>query len=509
MRWAVFALMASIYLLGASAAPAVVDAKVVFDTTRRLVDEHRLDIARDPLDAGFWYVKHDGRYYSYYPIGNILALAPGYALARALEHVPDAPAALLERLSCHLMPSLLGAALCALVFAWGRREGASDRVALVLTLALGLSTSVGLYARIPYAEVLQALALTWLCERAFALRERPTLSVALGFGVAASLVFASKLAFVVLVPLPLAFVAHGLRARPRLWVGLVLAAAAAFAPLAALALWHNHVKTGAWWGTGYPVTVDNTWFLTHQPLRTSLFGFLFSPGKSLFLYSPPLVLGVLAYPSYLRTRRPQALLLGATVLTVMLANAIARHWEGEWAWGPRYLVPIIPLMMLPAMPWLQGALARGHARLRRLATAGTLGLGVAVQLIGMAMPFWEYTEFVSTRFPLAHGYEAEGRLFPLTTFVPQYSPLIGHVWALRLKWAGVQMIDLATGPFARLQLPVLMPARWIGPPVDWWALDWFGPRGAPVWATAVAALGLGGFALACYRLHAGLTRPPR
>src|SRR5262249_39071796 len=151
-------------------------------------------------------------YYSYFPIGNMLALAPGYALCELIGRASGLPPALLIRLGCHISPMLLGALLCTLFFAMARRDGASERAALASSLALGLATSIHVYARIPYCEILQALALTWVVERAFRLGERLSLRTAAGFGVAASVLFASKLAYIVLLIMPTAYICWKRRA---------------------------------------------------------------------------------------------------------------------------------------------------------------------------------------------------------------------------------------------------------------------------------------------------------
>jgi hypothetical protein len=77
------------------------------------------------------------------------------------------------------------------------------------------------------------------------------------------------------------------------------------------------------------------------------FGLLFSPGRSIFLYAPPLLLSAACFPRFWRRNRPLAeaiLLVGGVALLVYGAWWA---WDGGASWGPRFLVPLLPLWMLP------------------------------------------------------------------------------------------------------------------------------------------------------------------
>src|SRR4051794_27739012 len=102
--------------------------------------------------------------------GKIYAVAP---IVQSLVHLPGAAArVLLGRLAprsaphslpifSHLAPALLGALTCVLFFGLCReRFGASLRASLLATAALALGTMVWIYARTPYAEILQAAGFT-------------------------------------------------------------------------------------------------------------------------------------------------------------------------------------------------------------------------------------------------------------------------------------------------------------------------------------------------------------
>jgi hypothetical protein len=108
--------------------------------------------------------------------------------------------------------------------------------------------------------------------------------------------------------------------------------------------------------------------------RHGFAGLLASPGKSVFLYSPTVLLGLIGFAGLRRRSRAVAWTVAATSAIHFLFIASLSFFHGDWAWGPRYLVVLLPLWAL-AMPF-------GRAP-RRLA-GGLVAAGVAVQLLGLA-----------------------------------------------------------------------------------------------------------------------------
>jgi hypothetical protein len=75
---------------------------------------------------------------------------------------------------------------------------------------------------------------------------------------------------------------------------------------------------------------------------------LLTPGKSLFLWAPPLVLAVAAFPRVWRSHRASAAGGATAAACGLLFYAAYLFPEGGYAHGPRNLVPIVPLLLLPA-----------------------------------------------------------------------------------------------------------------------------------------------------------------
>ncbi len=102
--------------------------------------------------------------------------------------------------------------------------------------------------------------------------------------------------------------------------------------------------------------------------------------RSVFVYSPPLLLGVLGMRRFLRTHRLEAEPLLAVIVTYFLIYGQFTLWYAPGSWGPRFLVPITPFMLLPACALLRDRLWK------RLLFWGLLSVGIAVQLTCVLLP---------------------------------------------------------------------------------------------------------------------------
>ena len=82
---------------------------------------------------------------------------------------------------------------------------------------------------------------------------------------------------------------------------------------------------------------------------------LLTPGKSLFVWAPATLLGLLALPVCWRRERALAAGLAVALLSALVFYAAYLFPEGGYAHGPRHLVPLVPLLLLPlavpAVPW--------------------------------------------------------------------------------------------------------------------------------------------------------------
>lgn len=77
------------------------------------------------------------------------------------------------------------------------------------------------------------------------------------------------------------------------------------------------------------------------PITHGLIGLIFSPSKSLILFSPLVILCGAVFFRVLKKQPRFALLTGTLFGAALVFNARWHGWDGGWSWGPRLIVPAI------------------------------------------------------------------------------------------------------------------------------------------------------------------------
>jgi hypothetical protein len=122
--------------------------------------------------------------------------------------------------------------------------------------------------------------------------------------------------------------------------------------------------------------------LVGNPL-VGLAGLALSPAKSVFIYSPPLLLALAGLRRLLRIAAPRFAPLVACLAIHVALIATLKFWAGEWAWGPRYMVASLPLALV-GLPFAWEPPGR-----RTLIWVACV-VGLVVQLLGIAVDHQRY-----------------------------------------------------------------------------------------------------------------------
>ena len=136
-----------------------------------------------------------------------------------------------------------------------------------------------------------------------------------------------------------------------------------------LYLLHNAVLFGGPFHFGYPAAAEGAKRLNtfDTPLWKGLYGFLLSPGKSVFIFAPPVILALAGLRRLWNIERGVATVAVLLPLTYLFFFARYTQWEGGYCVGPRYLVPSIVLLCLGLGPVLAEGPARRMARTKKIA----------------------------------------------------------------------------------------------------------------------------------------------
>jgi hypothetical protein len=312
----------------------------------------------------------------YYAGRGFLAIVPGIPY-RAKEAVVDATV-----VGSSATFAALAAGLAFLIFV---RLGLSVRVSLMAASMLALATPILSYSPVLYSEPLTCALLLGAAAVLFTGRSKLLISwqeAALA-GILLGTMIWVRPAHVIAAPVFLVALLvrdgeKGLRAARML--GIVVA-------LFGLAyLWRNHYLFGDFLDFGYPSVSDGGKNMNSfdTPLSTGLYGFLLSPGKSVFLFAPPILLAIAGIRKLARLDKGLAVVAGVLPIVYLFFYATFTQWEGGFCVGPRYLVPAIAVLCLGLGPVLENA----GGWIRRLAI-GLFVTGFAVQAINLATSFFE------------------------------------------------------------------------------------------------------------------------
>jgi hypothetical protein len=176
-------------------------------------------------------------------------------------------------------------------------------------------------------------------------------------GFAAGLGVATKAAHLVVV-LPLFFWAAALGWREKRARGLIVHAlywSSCFFLWLGVVGAYNWQRFGSVFETGYG---GEAGMFSGSPLA-GLAGLLVSPFKGVFWFCPVLLLSLVGARAFWRRSRSGSLAILALSAAWLLLISTYYQWYGGDCWGPRFLVPLLPLWILPAAEifarWRRGA----------------------------------------------------------------------------------------------------------------------------------------------------------
>lgn len=304
---------------------------------------------------------------------------------------------------------LVTALTAGVLYAYGLALDYRPRAAAIVTLLYGLGTIAWPYSRTFFREPLFTLLallsalLTLRLREALAAGKRP-IGLALALIAAFAGALASKEATFLLIPALAVQAFPGRLARlraPRRTVAALLLVAVAVAALLVVAVYADAlfgVDTRRW-AVGRRL-VEARGNLAE--MSEGVLGYLFSPGRSIWVYSPVLLAGFFGWPRLIRAGRLREIAVPLVMLlSFVFGYAAVRgpQWYGGTGWGPRYLVPVTPFLALWLLPVVERLLDAGASRAGRVALALLATLSAGVQLISVLVPIHSYYELLARQTP--------------------------------------------------------------------------------------------------------------
>lgn len=334
-----------------------------------------------------------------------------------------------------LVNSIIISFTCIVIFFIGKELFTSEKIGFILSLIFGLTTFIWPYISSMYSRPIATLFL--LLAIYFFLRYKRTNSSTMPIfaGLAIGLSFLSHLFFLFLFPGLLIF---GIYAFHKNHKNLIVFISVVFI-LVLVLLYTNYARFGDPTLFGLASNIEEaSLYFEYKDYKRSLegvYGLLFSPGQSIFLYFPISIL--FPFSMYYMYKKNRSL----TILFLYLVSVIFFHlatnptWYLRPDWGShRYLIPIIPIITISVGSLL---IQFQTSKKFKLILVSLGCLGFFVNLLG---------NLVWIMYSYSYGWGPES-LWKIKdsaavfTWNPLYSPILQSLKILSSNWVGTLEIN--------------------------------------------------------------------
>lgn len=437
---ALFAFFFSVYFLTMQGVRLGSDEVGMFLVTESLVNERNVYIDGSWSESAELTTCRGGRICTKFPLGQSLAEIPLYTAAKLLignRPQPDifGPSSLLYFVTSLTNP-LLGAGACVLLFFFCLRLGYGRRWSIFLAALLGLGTLAWPYAKLLMSETLQMFSLLGCVYFIYAYSKDGRKCHAALAGFLCGFMLLAKFFLAPVAPALAVYFFVKMRRRgekrPAAAIACFLLPAAALFSLIPI---YNYARFGSLFQSGYFLYENrDAVFRFTVPLLSGAHGLLFSSGKGLFFYVPATAAACAAMPVFIRRHRDEGILAVVVAIALVATFSKWNQWHGDFAWGPRFLVPLMPFVALP-LGALRDTWLTNRRRLRAVLLGLLLALSIFIQFLGVSMKTGAYLALAVAGRQYQVFYrpnDTQSRDYLLNQhFVPEFSPLVAHWWMFR------------------------------------------------------------------------------
>lgn len=368
----------AVYLAVMRAQIDVYDTQAMLAVTHNLVNQGSLQT----IGAGFVDSFHQATPYSPYGIAMSLLGVPFVVAAKATGH---------EAVILSMVNPLITACTVVVIFRIVRVLSWSALLGVFAALGYGLFTMALWYTTEGFSEPGVALCVAVIVLGVLRWSQGSRWApLWIGLAAALAIQFRSDSMLTVwigLVALPLLVPVAALRSL-RSGSLMVVPMAISLAGLVA----YNELRFHKVFVSSYGVNqgLDN-------PLGLGLHGLLWSPGKSLFVFNPLTVLGVIGLGVLVVIRWRIAVLFLLLVVPRVLFFAKWSVWDGGWCWGPRFLLPVLPVLLVAAVVLLRvTSRTTPEGMVVRVAAGVLLATSAAVNILSISINAQQWLGVLAT-----------------------------------------------------------------------------------------------------------------
>ena len=357
-----------------------------YEVTRSIVE--KFDISIPDSDEGVKGI--DDRTYSLYGLGWSILAVPFYIAGKFIGRSPQNFVSILNLVA--------GAATVTLVFLFSVALGYSRRSSLIVSMFYGFGTFAWPMAKHPFDHTVETLFVLlsvyfmYLHSTKNAIIHLILSALCIGFAIN------TRLVSILSLPALLVMMGAGYDAKDRLaeygkvFFRKIVIFMLVLLPFAGLVLWYNYYRFGSIFETGFQLLAAKTGidFFSGTPFFTGLRGFLTSPGKGFFYYSPIAVFFFFAITPFFKKHCMPAIAFIVLILSYLLFLSRNKYWHGDWAWGPRYLLAVTPFVILPIAELLDSVRWRRNNPFNNFPLYVVFTLSFLIQISAVSVHFYYY-----------------------------------------------------------------------------------------------------------------------
>jgi len=355
-----FLFFALIYLTTMKGLLDIPDAFPSFRTAKSILERGALDVelaedkyktligeAETKEEIFIYFRTKDGKVYSKYGLGLPIYMIPFILIGKFLYVLFGAKLAVgvefFEKFAVSFMNGLPIAFACLLLIKFARRLGFSFVTSFTLSIFLGVGTMAWFYANSAFSEPLLMLELLAAVYFAFKAAQTKQMSDIAVSAVCIGLLLLTKITTFIILPVLILYAIHNQAKQKNKNAIIVFSSIIAF--FVVIVLWINYIRFGYIFQTGYGQELQIALIRRPVWLIYSIFFYLFSFENGLFIYNPLLIISLFALSRYRKTQKGLFSLTLVISIIYLITHAITVRSLLE-AWGPRYLLVLIPFFIL-------------------------------------------------------------------------------------------------------------------------------------------------------------------
>lgn len=331
----------------------------------------------------------DGRDYSWFGIGYSALAIPFYFAGKLASVNPENVVS--------IMNQLFGASTAVLVFLFSISLGYSSRTSLSVAIFYGLGTMAWPLAKQPFDHTIETFFVLLSVYLLYLYNVNKKFSRLLLSAVSLGVAFITRPTSILVMPSLLILIivyyskVSSFKTTVRLMARDVILFSIAFMPFIGLSLWYNYYRFGSIFETGYSLIAARTGidFFTGSPLLRGLIGFLISPGKGFFYYSPVAILFFFSIKPFIKKHSELGISFIFIMISYLLFLSKNLNWHGDWAWGPRYILVITPFLIIPIAELFDSDTWR-EKNLLRAVVYSILAVSLVIQIAAVSVDFNKY-----------------------------------------------------------------------------------------------------------------------